>query len=1184
MLKISTLLLIIFFHFNVCAQSSTLIGSSSVDEYAYGICADNNGSIYFGATTNDDAWIFKKDINNQIVWSKKLNSSTLGFSSDISYIDIIGDTIFGCGWVRNGTSIRGSLVFKLNATNGAPYWIKAESTSNTYFSSIKYATGKYFATGSQINNVNGYNGKVVAFSSLNGNIIWQTSAIGLTFPGFGIDYIDDFYSTTEMVDGKMFITGRSYANGANLDMRTLLIGIDDIGNIFLNKYLEFNTASNVNNRFYGISIEYDGVDSLVVLQYGDDNCSSCTNNIAGLIKTDLNGNVSWCKQYNIGGITLEVGRGLNITTDSYVLYGYANLNQNNSKMFAIKTSKIGDFQLGKLISLGTGNLGHISGPLNCGGSSNFKNGYHYIPGGYFTTNASLRDIAQIILDENLEDPLGCLTLMPVTVTTTSFPPFSDNLNVLNIANTVTYPLNPVPVDLQYISPCNEEVTFVENSTCDSTTITASIQNISNPIFNWSNGTIGNSITVYNSDTLYISVVTPSSCCIITDTIIPTINSSNLSVQLPIDTIFCYDQITPLVLTPTSSNNNGTLTYNWNSNEQNDTLFVTQSGTYWVNVSNGCQIASDTIVVTMNQTPLLTNILLDTICNGENTNITLASNIPSTFSWNSNDNIATTGETLALTNALIISDVITNNSTAIQELVYSISLISGTCSSSQDLTIAVFPQLPIPIITSNGPASFCSGGTVQLNSSFQFGNVWSTGDTTQIIFVTTADTITLINQINECFSPNSSIVITENTASLPTAFISGGGIFCEGEQINPITVAFTGSGPWTLNYEVNGITQTPIISDNTTLTLGQLQGNYQITFLSDLNCNTVLLDSVLLTINPTPIVNVSPISICEGSIGSLTAVPNILGGSYLWSPNGEMTSTINISPQITSNYSVVYTLNNCPSSSVLGNVVVNAIPNVSFTADTLSGCVPLTVNFSSTSLSDPNSCIWTMNNGVILNGCNTSYTFTQPGCYDVTLETSLNSCSSSSTLNNYICVNGFPEALITGNPLIISLDNSTVNFENLSVGASLYEWNFGDGSNSNTINPSHNFAINEQGYLITLTAYSEFGCSSTDTLIINYEEDLIFYVPNAFTPDGDNFNQVFKPVFTSGFDPTSYNLTIFNRWGEILFESNDVSVGWDGSYIQTPNLVQDGIYVWKISFKLKKNDERKVYSGHINVLK
>jgi gliding motility-associated-like protein len=168
--------------------------------------------------------------------------------------------------------------------------------------------------------------------------------------------------------------------------------------------------------------------------------------------------------------------------------------------------------------------------------------------------------------------------------------------------------------------------------------------------------------------------------------------------------------------------------------------------------------------------------------------------------------------------------------------------------------------------------------------------------------------------------------------------------------------------------------------------------------------------------------------------------------------------------------------------------------------------------------------------------------------------------------------------------MISPDNSTVHFFNLSSGATSYQWNFGDDESSIEVSPSHVYDVNEGDYSVTLLATSPLGCTSEYTLTIIYEEDLIFYVPNSFTPDGDQFNQVFVPIFSSGVDQSSYHLSIFDRWGELIFESFDLQVGWDGTYKVNQGMVQDGIYIWKIDFKLKKNDDRRLVTGHVNVLK
>ncbi len=95
--------------------------------------------------------------------------------------------------------------------------------------------------------------------------------------------------------------------------------------------------------------------------------------------------------------------------------------------------------------------------------------------------------------------------------------------------------------------------------------------------------------------------------------------------------------------------------------------------------------------------------------------------------------------------------------------------------------------------------------------------------------------------------------------------------------------------------------------------------------------------------------------------------------------------------------------------------------------------------------------------------------------------------------------------------------------------------------------------------------------------------LLYYIPNAFTPDGDEFNPTFKPVFTSGFDPYDYHLIIFNRWGETVFESFNAERGWDGLY-NSGELVEDGVYIWHIDFKETMSDKRHKEIGHVTLLK
>jgi gliding motility-associated-like protein len=98
--------------------------------------------------------------------------------------------------------------------------------------------------------------------------------------------------------------------------------------------------------------------------------------------------------------------------------------------------------------------------------------------------------------------------------------------------------------------------------------------------------------------------------------------------------------------------------------------------------------------------------------------------------------------------------------------------------------------------------------------------------------------------------------------------------------------------------------------------------------------------------------------------------------------------------------------------------------------------------------------------------------------------------------------------------------------------------------------------------------------------------LIYYVPNTFTPDGNSVNGVFKPIFTSGFDPYNFRMLIYNRWGELIFETRDAEVGWEGTYGTGENakICQDGTYVWKIDFKLLESDKYISINGHVNLVR
>ena len=121
-------------------------------------------------------------------------------------------------------------------------------------------------------------------------------------------------------------------------------------------------------------------------------------------------------------------------------------------------------------------------------------------------------------------------------------------------------------------------------------------------------------------------------------------------------------------------------------------------------------------------------------------------------------------------------------------------------------------------------------------------------------------------------------------------------------------------------------------------------------------------------------------------------------------------------------------------------------------------------------------------------------------------------------------------------------------------------------------------------MVELVAISDFGCSDTTIRIIEIKDELILFVPNTFTPDNDMLNNNFTPVFAAGFDPQGYTLYIFNRWGQLVFESHDTNIGWNGSYGVGGEYAQDGTYSWKIIVKEEHTPKNHIFVGHVNLLR
>lgn len=334
-------------------------------------------------------------------------------------------------------------------------------------------------------------------------------------------------------------------------------------------------------------------------------------------------------------------------------------------------------------------------------------------------------------------------------------------------------------------------------------------------------------------------------------------------------------------------------------------------------------------------------------------------------------------------------------------------------------------------------------------------------------------------------------------------------------------------------------------------------------------------------NSIPIVDAgSDTTVCANLTISLNA--NATAGALVNWDNG-ITDGVPFTPSQSQTYTVTATLPNGCSDQDQVNVVVLSPIEPTISAQVLTYCLPSSVVFSVDN-GVYTSCLWTASNGDTETTCaNALFTFNAAGCYSVNFSgLDVNDCPISVNLSSPICFKPNPNADFIPSPRVINAENPTVNFFNTSLHAQNYTWIFPNGNGSNMLNPSYTFPEIPGFYDVILIAADTNGCLDTVQQSIEVKEENYLYVPNAFTPNGDEINQVFRPVLSEYSEKYSYQFRIYNRWGELLFESKNPEIGWDGTY--GGELVKTGVYAYEIKVRLDENTETTVVSGHVNVLK
>ncbi|MDF2437202.1 MAG: hypothetical protein K0Q95_1578 [Bacteroidota bacterium] len=288
-----------------------------------------------------------------------------------------------------------------------------------------------------------------------------------------------------------------------------------------------------------------------------------------------------------------------------------------------------------------------------------------------------------------------------------------------------------------------------------------------------------------------------------------------------------------------------------------------------------------------------------------------------------------------------------------------------------------------------------------------------------------------------------------------------------------------------------------------------------------------------------------------------------------------------------NHTVTYTIPGLCGVSDTETINIIPSPTISFSSDTTSGCEPTNVNFLATANPPGGFAYWSFgdpNSGI--NDTSTalapSHVYTTAGTYDVLfIYTNTFGCSDSVYKPGNITIHSQPVAAFNITPQPTSIVSPEIQFLDNSTGQiSNWHWTFGVLNDSSLLqNPVYMYA-DTGSYPVQLIVTNTYGCIDSISHYAVIDPILVFYAPNAFTPNENGNNDVFR-VYGDGIERSTFEMQIYNRWGECVYKSNKYEEGWNGALNNSGPVLQQDVYVYKVSFK-DFSGRKHQYIGHVTI--
>lgn len=626
-----------------------------------------------------------------------------------------------------------------------------------------------------------------------------------------------------------------------------------------------------------------------------------------------------------------------------------------------------------------------------------------------------------------------------------------------------------------------------------------------------------------------------------------------------------------------------LNYTWNFGDGNNGAghpaahTYTAPGIYTVTLTKSggaaCVPAIQSLTVQVYPIPSSTLNVNSPVCVGGTISFTNTVTSTDTYSWSGPNGFS----------SALQSPVITNATPTMAGTYSCVVSNSFGCSSSSSISVSIY-QATVQA-SSNSP--ICQGSALQLSVTPGGGNyVWSgpgnfySGQQHPVIQNANATNsgVYTVNAIlpGNCIATSSTAVVINTTA----VSASNNGPICSNGNLQ-LSASGTGTFVW---YGPNGFTsnqQNPVLNSPGP----QASGIYTVIITSPQGCTLSTTTNATVKA-PKQLYPKATSEICEGGTIYLEALEGD-AVSYLWTgPNGFSSQNANtlvqLAPLAAAGEYTLTTLDNLGCAAI-GKVTaaVNPIPQLSIDmSNAKNGCAPVcNVSYAFKSSHPVSQFVWDLGNGQTSSSLIPSnLCYQQAKNYTIRLSaTDAKGCAATGTTVLEVHPNPKADFSYNGGSTWV---NNTYQFSDLSSGATIQSWNwsFGNGTEGSS-NQNPNITYQDSGrYEVTLNVTSDKGCKGTITKQIIIEDETGFFVPNAFTPNNDGNNDLFMPVATN---ITKYEMSVFGRNGQLVFQSSDIRKGWDGTV--KGKLADDNVFVYKITYS-DKTGKAKTITGNVTLIR